>query len=67
MLCERFANGFRSFAPLGFVPSGRRYRLVYPAADVDTAKVRTFRAWIARVAALPVPPPTRKRRSAGLE
>ncbi|MBI3196417.1 MAG: transcriptional regulator GcvA [Rhodospirillales bacterium] len=57
----------RLVAPLGFVPSGRRYHLVCPADAAEVAKVRTFRTWIARVAALPVPPPSRKRRGGGSE
>jgi len=59
----------RLVAPLGFVPSGRRYHLVYPGEVADSSKVRTFRAWIARVAALPVPRPrpARDRRGGGPE
>ncbi|MDP1841374.1 MAG: transcriptional regulator GcvA [Reyranella sp.] len=59
----------RLVAPLGFVPSGRLYHLVYPADAADSSKVRAFRAWIARVAALPVPGPraSRKRRGADVE
>jgi LysR family transcriptional regulator, glycine cleavage system transcriptional activator len=59
----------RLVAPLGFVPSGRRYHLIYPAEAAETSKVRTFRAWIAQVASLPVPQsrPAHKRRGGGSE
>lgn len=57
----------RLVAPFGFVPSGRLYHLVYPAESADSSKVQTFRAWITRVAALPVLPPSRKRRGGGSE
>ena len=36
----------RLVAPFGFVRSGRRYCLIYPAELAGLPKVRTFRSWI---------------------
>ena len=54
----------RLVAPLGFVPSGRRYCVVHPAEAADLPAVRAFRTWIVRTAALPIPQsgPVRHRR-----
>jgi DNA-binding transcriptional LysR family regulator len=38
----------RLIAPFGFVRSGRRYCLLYPATLADRPEVRTFRNWITR-------------------
>ncbi len=38
----------RLVAPFGFVRSGRRYCVLYPAELADLPKVRTFRLWIGR-------------------
>lgn len=40
----------RLVAPLGFMPSGRRYCLTYPATLAKAAKVRTFCTWAIRSA-----------------
>ena len=40
----------RLIAPFGFIGSGRRYCLLYPAMMADRSEVRTFRNWIVRSA-----------------
>lgn len=36
----------RLVAPLGFVPSGRRYQLLVPQALRDAPKIKAFRSWL---------------------
>jgi len=46
----------RLIAPLGFVQSGRRYHMLYPAELSNAEKVRTFRNWAIEAARSQRPP-----------